>query len=105
MGHDAIEEAAESALLQERIVNSTVTTVTLFLSFFCFPLKPKLDFCVTANQEIYRPVIWRRLHSCCMYISVNVNVLPRGCSNNKAQKIWSDQPIGMQDTHLHITLG
>lgn len=33
MGHDAIEEAAESALLQERVVNSTSNNCNSFSLF------------------------------------------------------------------------
>lgn len=52
----------------------------------CIRLKPGLDSCVTIHQGTYVSAVQRWLHSCCIHISVNVNVLAKGHSNCKAPR-------------------
>lgn len=66
-------------------------------------IKLELDFSMIARLGMYVSVVQRQLHSCCIHISANVNVMDRGPSNRLTPNRKSDQPMSMQDAHLHAT--
>lgn len=63
-----------------------------------FLVRYDLDFYVTAHQGMLCVCLWKQLHSCHIYTSVNVSVsvLAKGCLNNNVPCLLAYLPTGSQ---------